>query len=92
MFKFLGKLFDSNQRELDQFQPVVEEINSLEKKVKKLRKSEFKKKTEELKKRLKKETLDDLLPEAFAFVREASVKTIGLRPYDVQLMAAICFH
>ena len=93
MFKFLGKFFDSNKRELDRLRPMVEKINSLEKKVKKLKKVKFKKKTEEFKERLSKgETLDDLLPETYALAREASVRTIGLRPFDVQLMAGICFH
>jgi preprotein translocase subunit SecA len=93
MFRFLGKFLDSNKREIDRLQPQVEKINSLEEKVKKLKKREFKKKTEALKKRLSQgETLDNLLPEAFALVREASVRTIGLRPYDVQLIAAISFH
>lgn len=93
MFKFLGKFFDSNKRELDRLRPMVEKINSLEKEIKKLKKVKFKKKTEEFKERLSKgETLDDLLPETYALAREASVRTIGLRPFDVQLMAGICFH
>ena len=93
MFKFLGKIFDGNVRELKRFEESVVEINALEKKIKKLKKPDFKKRTEALKARLKKgKLLDDLLPEAYALAREASVKTIGLRPYDVQLMAAIAFH
>jgi len=93
MFKFLTKLLDSNQKEIDRLRLIVEKINAWEKKVKKLKDKEFKEKTEGLKKRIAKgESLDNLLPEAFALVREASLRTIGLRPYDEQLMAAICFH
>lgn len=93
MFKFLSKIFDSNQRELNQLRPVVEKINLMEKKVKKLKKREFKKKTGEFKERFSQgESLDTLLPEAYALTREASLRTIKLRPFDVQLMAAIYFH
>ena len=78
MFKFLGKLLDSNERELNRLQPIIEETNSLEKETKKLKKAQFRKETEILRKRLVKgESLDDLLPKAFALAREASVRTIG---------------
>jgi preprotein translocase subunit SecA len=93
MFKFLGKLLDSNERELKKLEPLVEKINSLEPKIKKLKDDEFPAQTAAFKKRLAEgETLDDLLPEAFAVAREAIRRTVGERAYDVQLMAAIVLH
>ncbi|RLC32499.1 preprotein translocase subunit SecA [Candidatus Woesebacteria bacterium] len=90
MLKVFSKLLDLNQRELDRLSKIVSKINSLEHKIKKLKDSDFVKKTEELKKRLKKgEAIENILPEAFALAREASWRAIGLRPYDVQLQAAI---
>ncbi|MEA3355241.1 MAG: preprotein translocase subunit SecA [Patescibacteria group bacterium] len=93
MFKFLGKILDTNQREIKKLKLLVERINELESKYKKIKKSDFKKITLDFKKRLKNgEKLDDLMIEAFALAREAALRTIGLRLYDEQLMAAICFH
>lgn len=90
MFNFIDKFFDSNKRELNSLRPIVEEINSLEEKVKKFKDAEFAKKTKEFKERIASgESLDALLPEAFALVREASRRTIGQRHFDVQLMAAM---
>lgn len=90
MLKVFSKFLDINQKELDRLSKVVDKINAFEPKIKKLKKGDFVKKTEEFKKRLSKgESLEDLLPEAFALAREASWRAIGLRPYDVQLMAAI---
>ena len=91
--KFLEKLLDSNQRELKKLEPIVASINSLEKDYKSLSDEDLKAKTVEFKLRLERsETLDDILPEAFAAVREASQRTIGQRHFDVQLMAGIIFH
>jgi len=85
-----SKLLDTNRRELDRLSKVVDKVNSFEAKTKKLKNEDFSKKTEEFKKRLKKgESLEDILPEAFALSREASWRAIGLKPYDVQIMAAI---
>lgn len=93
MFNFISKFFDTNQKEIDKLYPIVEKINQLEPEFQKLADADFAYKTEEFKARLAKgETLDDLLPEAFALVREASVRTLGLRHYDVQLIAAMAFH
>ena len=93
MFKFLGKILDTNDREVKKLKVLVEEIGGLESKYSKLKKSDFKKESEKFKNRLKKgESLDDLMVEAFALAREAAVRTVGLRLYDEQLMAAICFH
>ncbi|MGE5041870.1 MAG: preprotein translocase subunit SecA [Candidatus Levyibacteriota bacterium] len=89
MLGTLTKIFDSNDREVKKIRPIVEEINKFESKLKKLKDSDFPKKTEELKKRLEKgEALYSILPEAFALVREAAMRTIGQRHYDVQLIAA----
>lgn len=89
MLKILTRIVDLNQREVGRLEKVVEKINALEKDAKKLKDEDFKKKTEEFKKRiLKDEKLEDILPEAYAVVREAAYRTLGQRAYDVQLMAA----
>ena len=89
MLGVLSKFFDSNDREVKKLLPIVDETNTLESKVKKLKDSDFPKKTEDLKKRVEKgESIFLILPEAFALAREAAVRTTGLRPYDVQLVAA----
>ncbi len=93
MFKFLGKLFDANAKELKKLLPLVEKINSLEPEMKKLKKKDFPARTASFKKRLSAgETLDDLLAEAFALAREAIKRVVGERAFDVQLMAAITLH
>ena len=93
VFKFISKLLDTNEKELKKLRQKVEEVNKLEDDFKNLKKTDFKKKTTEFKARLKKgETLDDLLPEAFALAREAADRELELRPYDEQLMAAVSFH
>ncbi len=90
MLSFLSKLLDSNSKEINLFKPVVEEINALEGKFKKLKDKDFAVKTKELRERVSKgETLESVLPEAFALAREASFRTLGLRHFDVQLMAAM---
>jgi preprotein translocase subunit SecA len=90
MLGVLNKLFDSNNRELSKLQTIIDEINSLENKIKKLKDADFPKKTVELKKRLEKgESLENILPEAFALAREATLRTLNMRHFDVQMMAAI---
>ncbi|MDP2637554.1 MAG: preprotein translocase subunit SecA [Candidatus Levybacteria bacterium] len=90
MFSIFNKFFDSNEKEINKIKPLVFEINSLEDQIKKLKDKDFPKKTKEFRERVMSgESLDLLLPEAFAFVREASRRSIGQRHYDVQLMAAI---
>ncbi len=85
----LTKLFDSNDREVKKILPIITEINSFDEKFKKLKDSDFPKKTQEFKKRIESgESVYLLLPEAFALVREAAARAIGLRLYDVQLIAA----
>lgn len=91
--KFLKKIFGSNEREIKKLQPLVDEINKWEEKISKLSDDKLKGKTAEFKERLKKgETLDGLLPEAFAVVREASRRITGERHYDVQLLGGIILH
>ncbi|MBU2632783.1 preprotein translocase subunit SecA, partial [Patescibacteria group bacterium] len=89
MLRVFTKLFDSNEREIKKIEPLISEINSLEEKYKKLKDEAFPKKTEEFKKRIANgESLDVIIPDAFALVREAAKRTIGQRHYDVQLIAA----
>jgi len=93
MFKFLGNLLDSNERELSKLDPIIDKVNSLEKETKRFSDEKLKEKTLLLKKRLEKgETLDDILPEAFAMVREAAQRTIGQRHFDVQIVGGIVLH
>ena len=88
------KIFGTrSQREIRQVQPTVDKILGMEDAYKHLSEAELKAKTAEFKDRLAKgETLDDLLPEAFATVREAADRVLGLRPYPVQLMGGIILH
>jgi preprotein translocase subunit SecA len=84
-----AKILDLNAREVDRLEKIVDKVNAFETNTKKLKDSDFKKKTDEFKKRLEKgETLDQILPEAYALVREASFRVLGKRHYNVQLMAA----
>ncbi|WP_322470130.1 preprotein translocase subunit SecA [Hydrogenophaga sp. SNF1] len=91
---FLTKLFGSrNDRLLKQFRKTVERINALEPQFEKLGDDELKAKTEAFRQRLAQgETLDALLPEAFAVVREASKRVMKMRHFDVQLMGGIALH
>ncbi len=89
----VDKLFDQNKRYVKSFSKTVSKVNELGEEMKKLNDSDFEKKTLEFKERLEKgEKLDDLMVEAFALVREASERAIGLRPFDVQIMGAIALH
>lgn len=93
MFKFLNNIFDYNARKIKSYQNLVKQINSLETKISKLTDDGLKKLSLSLKKRANQGvSLDELLPESFALVREAVKRTIGERAYDVQLMSAICLH
>jgi preprotein translocase subunit SecA len=90
MLGVLTKIFDSNDREVKKLLPIVEEINSFESKVKKIKDSDFPKKTQEFKKRIVGGAgLNLILPEAFALVREATVRMLTMRHYDVQMTAGI---
>lgn len=90
----LRKLFGTkNERELKRIQPVVDKINFLETSMTSLSDSELKHHTDDFRKRVSSgESLDNLLPEAFATVREASRRILGMRHFDVQLMGGICLH
>ncbi len=92
--KILTKIFGSaNERRIKQTRPIVEKINELEAKVKPLSDEELKAQTVKLKEQLEKgATLDDVLPEAFATVREASRRVTGMRHFDVQLIGGMILH
>ncbi len=93
MLKWLGGLVDSNEKELKRLQLVVSRINSLEPEFEKLTDAELRARTDEFKSRLSGgSSLDDILPEAYAAVREAAKRTLGQRHYDVQLMGGIVLH
>ena len=94
MIKSLVKnLLDDNEREIKRMRKTVEIINSLEPQFQALAPEDFPAKTEEFRQRLKNgETLNDILPEAFALVREASRRTLGMRHFDVQLIGGITLH
>src|SRR5258708_13701890 len=98
----------SNQRYLKSIQPLVDQINALEPTIKKLSDEELRARTavfkeklqqavadvkdKEERKRREREALDEILPEAFAIVREASMRTTGMRHFDVQLIGGIVLH
>ena len=88
------KIFGTySSREIKRIMPIVKKINSLEEGMKSLSNSELRAKTDEFKSRLANgETLDDILPEAFAVVREASWRVLGMRHFDVQLIGGIVLH
>nr|AGF93664.1 preprotein translocase, SecA subunit [uncultured organism] len=88
------KIFGSkNERYLKSLQPIVDQINELEPQMQHLQDEDFPKKISEYKEHVANgKELDDLLPEVFALVREASNRTLGLRPFDVQLLGAIVLH
>ena len=91
--RFTNLLGDSNERVIKDLQHFVEEINVLEPQLQSLSDSELMDKTTEFRSRLKEnDSLDDLLVEAFATVREASVRAIGLRHFDVQLLGGVALH
>jgi preprotein translocase subunit SecA len=90
----LTKVFGSkNERELKKIQPVVEKINTFEPRIQTMSDEDLKAQTQRFKDRLNNgEPLDDLLPEAFATVREASVRTLEMRHFDVQLIGGMVLH
>jgi len=94
IFKWLVNLIgETDEKKLKKLAPLVSQISSLEPEMQKLSDEELRARTESFKKRLAEgESLDDLLPEAYAAVREASVRTTGLRHFDVQLLGGIILH
>ena len=94
MFGFLQSLIGNNSaKEVKKMRKIVDHINELEPNYVKLSDANLVSKTDEFKRRLQKgETLDDILPEAFAVCREASKRVLGMRHFDVQLLGGICLH
>ncbi|MBG9548668.1 preprotein translocase subunit SecA [Cytobacillus firmus] len=93
MLGILNKVFDQNKRELKRLTKMAEQIDALASDMEKLSDEQLREKTEEFKARYQKgETVDDLLTEAFAVVREAAKRVLGLYPYPVQLMGGISLH
>ncbi|MCK5583993.1 MAG: preprotein translocase subunit SecA, partial [Elusimicrobiales bacterium] len=98
MIIMIQKIFESiygtkSERDLKKIQPMVDKINSLEEEIRELTDERLKNKTIEFRERLKEgETLDDILSEAFACVREASKRTLKMRHYDVQMLGGIILH
>lgn len=101
MFKFLSQLFDENKKSLDSYKKVVEKINALEPALKKLSDTKLAAQTKKFKKLIEEKRvagiadqaiLTELLPEAFATVREVSSRVLGMRHFDVQLIAGIALH
>ncbi len=90
----IDKIFGTkSERDLKKLRPTVEKINSFEPEIQKLNDIELRNKTEEFKQKLRNgQTLDDILPEAFAVVREAAKRVIGLRHYDVQMLGGMVLN
>ena len=89
----MGLFKTYSEKEVKRIKPLVEKINSLEPEIQKLTDTQLREKTTEFKKQLQEgKTLDDILPEAFAVVREASKRVLGMRHFDVQLIGGIILH
>ncbi|MDD7771022.1 MAG: preprotein translocase subunit SecA, partial [Suipraeoptans intestinalis] len=90
----MQKLFGTHsEHELKRIYPIIDTIEALEPEMQKLTDEELRGKTAEFKSRLKEgETLDDILPEAYAVVREAAVRSLGMRHYRVQLIGGVILH
>jgi preprotein translocase subunit SecA len=93
MLELLKKLFDTSEKDVKALEPTVHDINELEPQTEKLSDEELRGKTDEFKQRLKDgQALEDFLPEAFAVVREASRRTLGMRHFDVQMIGGLVLH
>ena len=94
LLSFLQRLLgNNNAKEIKKMRAIADHINEIEPNYVKLSDANLVAKTDEFKRRLQKgETLDDILPEAFAVVREASKRVLGMRHFDVQLIGGICLH
>ncbi len=93
MSLFSNLFLGGNEKELSKIQPIVAEVNRIEKEFEALSDEDLKLKTQEFKKRIKEgDTLDDILPEAFATVREAAKREIGQRHFDVQILGGVVLH
>ncbi|MBQ6454407.1 MAG: preprotein translocase subunit SecA, partial [Coriobacteriales bacterium] len=91
---FLSKLLTAGEgKQIKRYEAIVQEINAMEPRIHALSDDDLRAQTQKLRQRYQEgESLDDLLPEAFATVREASVRTIGLRHFDVQLIGGMALH
>src|SRR4051794_40348890 len=90
---FLRKLFDTSKKDVELIMPLVDEVNALEPQISALTDEQLKAKTPEFKARLENgESLDKLMPEAFAVVREVSKRTLGMRHFDVQIVGGSVLH
>lgn len=93
MLGILKKIFDNEYKELKRFKIIADEVFALDNKYKKMSDKKLKETTNELKKRIENgESLDDLIPDAFALVREAAFRVIGEKPYYVQVLGALAIH
>ena len=93
MIKFLRSLFDTSDKDVKSLQPIVEAVNALEPQIEALTDEQLRAKTLEFRERLAGGTkLDAILPEAFAVVREASRRTLGMRQFDVQIIGGVVLH
>jgi preprotein translocase subunit SecA len=93
LLKTLRKLFDNQERQLKKFFQIADQIDALEPDMQKLTDAQLREKTDEFKRRLKEgETLDELLPEAFAVVREAARRVLNMRHFRVQLVGGMVLH
>jgi len=93
VLKKIKKVFDPNEWELKKLRKYLEKVNALEGEMEKLSDDELKAKTEYFRDLLRQDmTLDDILPEAFAVVREVARRTVGMRPYDVQIIGGVVLH
>ncbi len=91
--RLFKNIFNSEQKELKRLRTIVEKVNSLEESIKDLSNEELARKTTEFKNRLKNgESLNDILVEAFAVVREVARRTVGMRHFDVQIMGGVVLH
>ena len=90
----LEKVFgDLNKKEVRKIEKIVDKIEALDEEMQSLSDAELKGKTDEFKERLKNgETLDDILPEAFAVCREADYRALGMKPFRVQLIGGVVLH
>src|SRR5579863_7591072 len=91
--EFLRKFFDTSKRDVEQVMPLVAKVNELEAEIAALSDDQLKAKAEELRAHSKgMASLDPLMPEVFAIVREASKRTLGMRQFDVQMIGASVLH
>jgi len=93
MFSFLDPILNPNKIEVEKLKKIVAVINSLEPEIKKMKDDEFPAEIAQIKEELQNDkTIDEVLPKVFALTREAAVRTLGQRHYDVQLMSSLVFH